>query len=481
MPPRSPLPEAPPGLWDLPAMAQALDNRDLGAVLRIYQKWTGASQPQMAAMTGIAQSTISVVMNGKRQVIKLGLFERFADGLGIPRHRLGLSDPDGAASGVASASAGDGGLPPMPAARPTNVNEGIRVLSGLWRADRDNPDQTPAAGIDPHLWSDATLDWLLHSTDRATRTPTAGRRIGAHDLDALASTTAMFAELDNRYGGGHARRALVEFLATDVTDMLAGRYTVEIGKRLFAAVAEATLLGAWMAYDTGLHGVAQRYFVQALHLAQTAGDRMLAGSVLSAMSHQATYLGAFRHAANLARAAATGTTGVATATLTAQFRAMEARALARLGDAAACDEALSAAERTFTQRNPDDDPAWIGYFDEAELSAEFGHCFRDLGRAADARAWAGRSVDASADGSFPRSDFFAAMVLADAHLDHGDPEPACRVALQALELGDQLKSTRCAQYVVEFRQRLTKVSTSRVVRDFSEQAAKHRLWTPAAA
>jgi hypothetical protein len=299
--------------------------------------------------------------------------------------------------------------------------------------------------------------------------------------DALTSTTAMFADLDNRYGGGHARRALVEFLATDVTDMLAGRYTVEIGKRLFSAVAEATLLGAWMAYDTGLHGVAQRYFVQALHLAQTAGDRMLAGSVLSAMSHQATYLGAFRHAANLARAAATGTTAVATPTLTAQFRAMEARALARLGDAATCDEALTAAERTFAQRNPDDDPAWIGYFDEAELSAEFGHCFRDLGRAADARTWAGRSVDASADGGLPRSDFFAAMVLADAHLDHGDPEPACRVAIQALHLGDQLKSARCAQYVVEFRQRLTKVSTSRIVRDFSEQAAEHRLWTPTAA
>jgi hypothetical protein len=133
-----------------------------------------------------------------------------------------------------------------------------------------------------------------------------------------------------------------------------------------------------------------------------------------------------------------GTAGITTPTLTAQFHATEARAQARLGDAAACDAALTAAERTFGRRNPDDAPSWIAYFDEAELSAEFGHCFRDLGRAAGARTWAGRSIDASADGAFPRSDFFAAMVLASAHLDHGDPEPACRVTLQARTIGNQL-------------------------------------------
>ncbi|WP_083873616.1 helix-turn-helix transcriptional regulator [Frankia sp. QA3] len=461
-------------------MAAALAERDMQAILTIYKRWTGASQPQIATMTGVPQPTISLILNGKRQITSLETFEKFAEGLDIPRERLGLASADPAGP-LPACGEQLRLLPDVPAARPRTVGTGVDVLVRLWRADQDQPEQAGAASVDPTLWTETALDWLLHSTDRTTREPSTGRRVGLADVEALQTTTAMFADLDNRYGGGHARGAFVAFLSTDVEAMMRGRYSAEVGPRLFSAVAEALLLAAWMAYDAGLHGLAQRYFVPALHVAQTGGDRMLAGSVLSAMSHQASFLGEYRHAANLARASATGTAGVATPTLTAQFHAMEARAHARLGDAAACDSALSAAEREFGRRNPVDDPARIGYFDEAELSAEFGHCLRDLGRAAGARTWAGRSVGANADGAFPRSDFFAAMVLADAHLDHDDPEPACRVALQALAIGDQLKSARCAAYVQEFRTRLTKLGNSTIAREFNQQAAAHRLWTPAAA
>jgi hypothetical protein len=89
-------------------------------------------------------------------------------------------------------------------------------------------------------------------------------------------------------------------------------------------------------------------------LAQAGGDQLLGASILDAMSHQATYTGRFTEAANLARAARTGTTGIATATLTAHFHTMEARALARLGDAKACDRALAEAVREFERRRPED-------------------------------------------------------------------------------------------------------------------------------
>jgi hypothetical protein len=129
--------------------------------------------------------------------------------------------------------------------------------------------------------------------------------------------------------------------------------------------------------------LAQRYFIQALALAQAGGDQLLGASILDAMSHQATYTGRFAEAANLARAARTGTTGIATATLTAHFHTMEARALARLGDAKACDRALAEAVREFERRRPDDDPGWIRYFDESELAAGLDVVAgRILGRAA---------------------------------------------------------------------------------------------------
>src|ERR1700678_2816272 len=154
-----------------------------------------------------------------------------------------------------------------------------------------------------------------------------------------------------------------------------------------------------MTYDsTPSSGLAQRYFVQALGLAKAADDRLLGASILDAMSHQATYTGRFSDAANLARAARTGTGNVATPTLTAHFHTMEARALARLGDAKGCDRALAEAVCEFDRRRPDEDPAWIRYFDESELAAEFGHCLGDLGRASDAAQYAGRSV-VTADGA----------------------------------------------------------------------------------
>ena len=162
--------------------------------------------------------------------------------------------------------------------------------------------------------------------------------------------------------------------------------------------------------------------------------------------------------ASLARAARTGTAGIATPTLTAHFHMMEARALARLGDARGCDRALAEAVREFDRRRPEEDPAWIRYFDEAELAAEFGHCLRDLGRAADAAQYASRGAGTAGGAGFVRSDFFATMVLADAHLAAGDLEQGCATALTALRAGDLIRSARCVNYLREFRQHLARAA-----------------------
>jgi len=89
-------------------------------------------------------------------------------------------------------------------------------------------------------------------------------------------------------------------------------------------------------------------------------------------------------------------------------------------------------------------------FDEAELSAEFGHCLRDLSRAKDAAQHAERIGGASPDGRFARSDFFATMVLADSYLATGEAEQACGTALAAFAAGEQIRSGRCVNYLREF-------------------------------
>ncbi|MGW3646442.1 helix-turn-helix domain-containing protein [Streptomyces sp. NPDC000878] len=359
----------------------------------------------------------------------------------------------------------------LDAVYPASPDAAIQTVGQLWRADLNGYEPLLQAEPSEPAWSEASLRWLVAPEPAIPRPRTDGARVGLGDVAAV-KTTAVFARLDDQFGGDHARHTVIQYLSNDVVPLLRGQYTDQVGRALYSTVAEATLLAGWMSYDSCHHGLAQRYFLQALRLAQDANDRRLAGSILSAMSHQATFLGRYTQAATLARAALMGISPVATPTLRAQFHAMEARALARTGDVSACEAALSAATNALESRNSDDEPEWITYFDEAELAAEAAHCFRDVNSARRAVAHAENAMS----GSHVRSDFFATMVLADAHLRAGETEEACRVALDVLDLGELLKSARCVSYLAEFQQNLTAAGDSSISRNFAEQAQEHRLW-----
>jgi transcriptional regulator with XRE-family HTH domain len=90
---RHPPPAPPPGFWDRPEIVEALAARDMGSVVRSYRKWTGASQTDVSVLVGIPQPHVSQLERGLRRVTALDLFERFADGLGIPPRLLGLAEP----------------------------------------------------------------------------------------------------------------------------------------------------------------------------------------------------------------------------------------------------------------------------------------------------------------------------------------------------------------------------------------------------
>ncbi|MFD3561904.1 hypothetical protein ACFWVU_19780 [Streptomyces sp. NPDC058686] len=354
-----------------------------------------------------------------------------------------------------------------------------RTVTDLWRADLAEATSLVRALPDSAAWNAAALRWLVAPPDGELRR-LGNRAVGVIDVDMVRSTAEAFSMLDGRFGGGHARRALIQYLHTDVRPMLDGQYRDAVGRQLHSAVAEALLLAGWMSYDSGLHGIAQRYFIQALRMSQTAGDRLLGGSILSAMSHQATFTGRYQDAVSLARAAYTGPAGSLGPTMAAQFRAMEARALARLGDERGCDLALVEAEHRLSQRTVNSDPPYIAYFDEVELAAEIIHCFRDLGRSAEATERGAGSI--FGDGVNNRSDFFATMVQAEAYINQGEIGRGFEIAMRALSLGEGLKSARCTQYVREFQGRLTKhMREAAEFQHFAEQARTFRLWQQAEA
>jgi transcriptional regulator with XRE-family HTH domain len=80
--------------WQRAEVRQALRDRDMGAVLRYVQQYGGASQARIAAAVDMSQGRINEIINGRREVSRLDVYERIADGLAMPddtRRLLGLA------------------------------------------------------------------------------------------------------------------------------------------------------------------------------------------------------------------------------------------------------------------------------------------------------------------------------------------------------------------------------------------------------
>lgn len=334
----------------------------------------------------------------------------------------------------------------------------------LWRGDLDGVESV-RAGVPVEALMPLALSWLVNRAET-----TAAIDASARGALMISTAAKAFAGLDNRFGGAHARRAAVQYLHDAVAPMLHEASDSPAGRAVFSATAEFVLAVAWMAYDGHDHGIARRYFRQALHLTDRAHDRLLGASVLSAMSHQATYLGEYSQGRDLARAALAGAGARASATIRAQFLMMEARAMAAAGEAAACTRAMAAAETAFTRSRPDDDPEWIGYFDACEFTDELAHCHRDLGHADHARFYAEECLALSAGDDYARSRTFSHLVHAAAVLDQKELDEAAHTAVAALPLVEQTTSARAIGYLNDLATRFSPHAGHPAVKEFLRQA-----------
>ncbi|WP_405597040.1 helix-turn-helix transcriptional regulator [Streptomyces sp. NBC_01410] len=86
--------ELPDWAWERAEVRQALRGRDIGAVFRYAQQYAGVSQSKIATAIGMTQARVNEIINGRREVSRLDVYERIADGLRMPddaRHLLGLA------------------------------------------------------------------------------------------------------------------------------------------------------------------------------------------------------------------------------------------------------------------------------------------------------------------------------------------------------------------------------------------------------
>ncbi|MFB6888182.1 helix-turn-helix domain-containing protein [Kitasatospora sp. NPDC056327] len=84
----------PDAAWQNSQVQAALRERDVGAVFRYVQHHGGVSQARIGAQVGMTQGRVNEIINGRREVSRLDVFERIADGLNMPttaRQQLGLA------------------------------------------------------------------------------------------------------------------------------------------------------------------------------------------------------------------------------------------------------------------------------------------------------------------------------------------------------------------------------------------------------
>jgi transcriptional regulator with XRE-family HTH domain len=344
----------------------------------------------------------------------------------------------------------------------------IEQVCELWRSDVDRRDFLTGSAVAASALVEPSRDWLITRPDQGVAR-NGGARVGMSDVEAVKATTQALTGLDHRFGSGHVRPVVVHYLNSVVSELLAGSYREAVGRELFSAVARLTELAGYMAVDTGQPGLAQRYYIQALRLAQAAGDRAYGGYILAAsMSHLAASLGNPREIAQLARAAQEGSRGQVTPTAEAMFYAAEARGHALLGDARTFATVAGLALDAMGRSRPDEDPPWIGHFDHAYLADELAHCHRDLGQAVPA---ARRAQEALAIHPTTRARRRAIdlLLLADAQVQQHELDAACHSGTEAVTLLSGLRSNRGAEYLDSFRRRLEPYAAEPVVRAFDAQ------------
>ncbi|MFI0901760.1 hypothetical protein [Streptomyces sp. NPDC020983] len=321
-------------------------------------------------------------------------------------------------------------------------------------------------------------EWLLaHPVGDVTRST--GTAVSVEVVDHLDQITASLRRMDDRGSGGDLLALIRESLRY-VTGLLdTHRYTDSVGRRLHATAGELLRLGGFSAFDAGQHSLAQRYFVAALHSAQTAGDRALGANVLGFMSCQAKDLGGGREAvllAETARAGYPGASGTVSAILA--LRAAEAYATDRTASAArretdtraAIDDAFTALDKTAAPSSGT--PAWSYWMTPSQAHAQAGFCYLRIGDHSRARNHLHRSLQSQGT-DYSREHALRDVLLATTYQQQPRPDIA-----QALVHGNQavdlltteVDSPRCVGHLGALVTGLGPYRRSPGVTDFIQRA-----------
>ncbi|MFN2478262.1 MAG: hypothetical protein ABR615_03705 [Pseudonocardiaceae bacterium] len=194
---------------------------------------------------------------------------------------------------------------------------------------------------------------------------------------------------------------------------------------------------------------------------------------MSTLAYQVANRDDPKEAVLLARSATAGAQRHASATTRALLEERVAWAHARSGEIRHTERALSAVDTEYDRRCPADDPEWVYWLDEDEITVMAGRCYVELHQP-DRAIHLLTSVLERYDERHTRESALYTSWLAEAHVQAGDVEHATALAERTLELSSSTSSSRGDDRVTLLAQRLAPYRAVGVVRDFLDHQVERR-------
>ncbi|MDT0347020.1 tetratricopeptide repeat protein [Streptomyces litchfieldiae] len=267
------------------------------------------------------------------------------------------------------------------------------------------------------------------------------QRIGMAEVDMVIAMTERISELDDQFGGRHARPMAAAFLVNTVAPYLRCDASESVRHAMMSAASDLCYLTGYMAVDEGVHGLAQQYYMKALELAGAAQDHLTYCTTLRGMSVQAVDLGHGNEARRLADAAAAASPQ-AGPRMRAFLAGQQAHASAQVGNRNDALQHLREAESAMDKA--ESQATAFGSYDPAALNYHTAQVRYELGDT-------GGAVEAMQQSDRLRPQIYRRIrvrnraILAERQFEIGHLEAACQTWGQALGEYPQIQSGRTDQ------------------------------------
>ncbi|MFF5446701.1 transcriptional regulator [Streptomyces sp. NPDC012888] len=347
------------------------------------------------------------------------------------------------------------GLPGPPAGGPQDPVLGLGGFvdraTALWRADergRELASRTAAVTGTPAVipvweWENPPED-----TDVSRDGPL---RIGPEHIEVLRAARVHYELMYRRAGGLATRARIVRFLGSETAPMLRGSYPDGLGRMLHRASGSLVAVAGICAYDSDAHGMAQRYFHQALRLAKASGDRGLGAYVIALIVNQSLFLREYRQAVAFAEAALRAAGRHTTPALTADLYAMQAKAYAQLGDTGAALGCIRRAEAAAERIRPGSEPDETAYVQPGLVNVQVAEALLSLG---DLDAAHEQAAAAVGNPAHDRGRVHRLAMMCEIQLRQGEADRAVVSAAEMAERARGMESLRLRDRLRAVREQL---------------------------